>query len=659
MTTRDKQQCCKELICGSKASALGFTLAEVLVVVLVIAVLTAIAYPMYTRAITKSRAIEAINLLEMVRAKQIQNYARTRSYYNDFGKMGQLTTNKAKEQPDGATMRVGDYTLVLNNVKSCMSATYKKRSTEFTFSTSYDNAGLGCSGDICESFGNVIGKADEVCNCGDKTCSNGYTLNDDTCACGCEKACNVGGSCYDKYGEAGKTRTCSSGCGTERSYASCYGTTWSGTCSSKYGAGTESQSCGGGNGTQTRTCEATCSGASCPDWETVECVCDDGYTWNGSTCVQNSVDCPVDSKPTESEECSSGCGTQSRTVTCDTSTGTWETTGWTETCGSKSQTNETSTECSSLGKGYTGGTATRSCTESCDGGSCGEWDETSCTTSCDEEDKPQESQVCGCNNEGTQTRSVTCDTITGNWNDPESWGACSISDECECPGDANVACGNCGTRTRTCNTATGEWNDDGACTGGGECEAGTQEEIEETIIDCNGDTFTIPWSRTCGSSCSWGNWENLAVCSDDYHKADAEDMGNHCAQATAVCVKGSRYGSYPGGYTWTADCSSCGNYSVKEVMLDAKYLFDSNGGYTKTICSGGATTTTTSTDRYTAAQLKRCSDRAPYDECRANKYYYFGGDGLEVTECKNAISLPDCNTSHLSMGSPCNREHAI
>ena len=45
----------------------GFTLTEVLVVVLVISVLAAMAYPIYTKSATKSRAVEAINLLEMVR----------------------------------------------------------------------------------------------------------------------------------------------------------------------------------------------------------------------------------------------------------------------------------------------------------------------------------------------------------------------------------------------------------------------------------------------------------------------------------------------------------------------------------------------------------------------------------------------------------------
>jgi prepilin-type N-terminal cleavage/methylation domain-containing protein len=141
----------------------GFTLTEVLVVVLIIAVLAAIAYPFYSKAINKSRAVEAVNLLEIVRAKQIEHYARTGVYYENFNNMGQLTT-KPLNQASGASMSVGDYTLKLDKDKKCMSVTYKKGGTEFKFSTSYADAVLGCTGDICSSFGNVVGSAEDVCN---------------------------------------------------------------------------------------------------------------------------------------------------------------------------------------------------------------------------------------------------------------------------------------------------------------------------------------------------------------------------------------------------------------------------------------------------------------------------------------------------------------
>jgi len=66
----------------------GFTLAEMLVVVIIIAILASIAYPLYMKAVTKSRAVEAFSLLDTVRNKQIQKFAKDREYYTDFSKMG-------------------------------------------------------------------------------------------------------------------------------------------------------------------------------------------------------------------------------------------------------------------------------------------------------------------------------------------------------------------------------------------------------------------------------------------------------------------------------------------------------------------------------------------------------------------------------------------
>ena len=68
-----------------------------------------------------------------------------------------------------------------------------------------------------------------------------------------------------------------------------------------------------------------------------------------------------------------------------------------------------------------------------------------------------DTQACGCQSKGTQSR--TCNTTTGEWSD---WGACSISDACECTGtkpDASQDCNKCGTQTRTvtCDSTTGEW----------------------------------------------------------------------------------------------------------------------------------------------------------------------------------------------------------
>ena len=86
-------------------------------------------------------------------------------------------------------------------------------------------------------------------------------------------------------------------------------------------------------------------------------------------------------RPSNTQNCPSGCGTQTRTVTCDTSTGQWVTGEWSGSC-----------ECVCSGT------------------------------------KPEETKMC--NDCGTQTRTVTCDTSTGEWV-PGDWSQCSKTQE-EC-----------------------------------------------------------------------------------------------------------------------------------------------------------------------------------------------------------------------------------
>lgn len=62
----------------------GFTLAEILVIVLVIAILAGIAIPVYTKAIIRSRAADALKVLALASSKQELFLINNNRYAADF-----------------------------------------------------------------------------------------------------------------------------------------------------------------------------------------------------------------------------------------------------------------------------------------------------------------------------------------------------------------------------------------------------------------------------------------------------------------------------------------------------------------------------------------------------------------------------------------------
>ena len=66
----------------------GFTLIELLVVVLIIGILAAVAVPQYQKAVEKSRAVQALALLETAYKHAVMYYMANGTYPNTFDEMG-------------------------------------------------------------------------------------------------------------------------------------------------------------------------------------------------------------------------------------------------------------------------------------------------------------------------------------------------------------------------------------------------------------------------------------------------------------------------------------------------------------------------------------------------------------------------------------------
>ena len=102
-------------------SRIGITLIELLIVVAIVAILAAIAIPMYTGYMQRARRADAKTALEQLRASQEMRRAERGSYLTDMAAL--QTTWGGPPSPSG------DYNVILINPTS---TSFTGRATPFT-----------------------------------------------------------------------------------------------------------------------------------------------------------------------------------------------------------------------------------------------------------------------------------------------------------------------------------------------------------------------------------------------------------------------------------------------------------------------------------------------------------------------------------------------
>lgn len=173
----------------------GFTLSEVMVVVVVVAILVGIAVPMYGRLVKKSRISDALAVLELASAKQEVSLVSNGIYSTTFddlslpvdGLVGDATTTA------GEGVSIGSYTYRME--AACVIASSEK--DNIVLYRNYQTQQTGCQGSNCNLIKGVV--ENSAVSCPQISLDSDVTAEvvDDICATN-PAACCPSDKCYSE-----------------------------------------------------------------------------------------------------------------------------------------------------------------------------------------------------------------------------------------------------------------------------------------------------------------------------------------------------------------------------------------------------------------------------------------------------------------------------
>lgn len=138
----------------------GFTLIEMLVVVLIIGILATIAFPSYTKAVEKSRAREAVQVLSTISLGEQREKLARYKYTNEVDKLNLAYTNFSDgSKATGSTFdgEFFDYTVFGEDRQAAFA---QRNNNEYTLSVDYLTKEIFCrpsSHFVCQELGVLEG----------------------------------------------------------------------------------------------------------------------------------------------------------------------------------------------------------------------------------------------------------------------------------------------------------------------------------------------------------------------------------------------------------------------------------------------------------------------------------------------------------------------
>ena len=105
---------------NSLKNAKGFTLLEILVVVVILATLAGLATPMYTKSLDSSKRAEAVAVLGSVRSSEVRYFQENATYTTLFSNLDYDPTVAASYAPDQFASRKFNYVINTGNTTALL-----------------------------------------------------------------------------------------------------------------------------------------------------------------------------------------------------------------------------------------------------------------------------------------------------------------------------------------------------------------------------------------------------------------------------------------------------------------------------------------------------------------------------------------------------------
>ena len=271
-----------------KSKKKAFTLTELLVVVIVIGILSAVVLPKFNKVVETRKTTEAEEVMAAIRTEQEKRCALNKKYINDFTKLEEILPS----------VSTNNYTYSFTQDQRGIAAT-SKGSYNYTLKMpSYTDGRICCD---TQAAGNQCDRLNkDYPSCSELIARADYTITAQDCnpplACSGESTqacgCNNSGT---------QTRTCDSTTGTWSAWSACTGTHCD--CPNEGYGTTRYCNC---NGTQTRTCNTSTG------------------TWNGwGTCNGYTEPGKRSTNYTPAGKSPKNCASAEEVQGCDESRHTW------------------------------------------------------------------------------------------------------------------------------------------------------------------------------------------------------------------------------------------------------------------------------------------------------------------------------------------------